>query len=278
MGYQFHSVFQGDRALPVVLFLHGFLGSSADFDAAIAHLSEQFCCLAVDLPGHGETVVDGEEELYTMPKTANAIVAWLDELQVSRCFLVGYSMGGRLALYLALHFPQRFPKVVLESASPGLPTATERAARLRHDHALADRLEADFPAFLVHWYSQPLFYSLRHQPTFLQVQERRSRNRPSELAKSLRRLSTGLQPSLWDLLPQTPPTLLLVGEDDRKFCAINQAMADGCATIQLEMISGCGHVIHLEKTAAFIKAVQAFFSDSGKRTDYPGSMRHTTNA
>ena len=258
MGYQFHHIAQGKRELPVVLFLHGFLGSSADFTTAIAPLASHFYCLAVDLPGHGKTVMDGEDELYTMPQTARAIVIWLDELHVSRCFLVGYSMGGRLALYLALHFPQRFPKVVLESASPGLKTPAERVARLQHDDALADRLEADFPSFLDYWYSQPLFYALRHHPEFLRVKEQRSRNRPDALAKSLRYLSTGRQPSLWALLQQAQPLLLLVGEDDRKFCTINQAMADCSPAIQLNILSGCGHVIHFEKPEAFIKAVQAF--------------------
>jgi 2-succinyl-6-hydroxy-2,4-cyclohexadiene-1-carboxylate synthase len=258
MGYQFHYVSQGDRELPVVLFLHGFLGSSADFAATIDHLSKHFCCLAVDLPGHGKTVVDREDELYTMPQAANAIVTWLDALQISRCFLVGYSMGGRLALYLALHFPQRFPKVVLASASPGLKTSAEREARLRHDDELAERLEADFPAFLSYWYSQPLFHALRHHPAFWQVQEQRSRNRPEALAKALRAFSTGRQPSLWSLLPQSQPLLLLVGENDRKFCTINQVMAARCPTIQLEIIAGCGHVIHVEKIEAFTTAVNAF--------------------
>jgi 2-succinyl-6-hydroxy-2,4-cyclohexadiene-1-carboxylate synthase len=122
MGYRFHYTVHGQRELPVVLFLHGFMGNSADFDTVMTCLANQFCCLAVDLPGHGNTIVEGEDTLYTMPQTANAIVSWLNHLNIPQCFLVGYSMGGRLALYLALHFPQRFPKVVLESASPGLRT------------------------------------------------------------------------------------------------------------------------------------------------------------
>lgn len=259
MGYQFHYVSHGSRELPVVLFLHGFLGSSADFEAAIAHLVNQFCCLAVDLPGHGQTVVNGEDDLYTMPQTASAIVSWLDELQLSRCFLVGYSMGGRLALYLALHFPQRFPKVVLESASPGLRTDAERTARLQHDRNLAERLEADFSSFLSDWYSQPLFHTLRHHAAFSAVSQQRSRNRPSDLAKALRSLSTGLQPSLWEPLQRhAQPLLLLVGEDDRKFCTLNQAMADSCSKAQLHVIPDCGHAIHLENAEAFAQSVQEF--------------------
>ena len=261
MGYQFHYTVQGQRELPVVLFLHGFMGSSADFDTVMTCLANQFCCLAVDLPGHGNTIIEGENTLYTMPQTANAIVSWLNHLNIPQCFLVGYSMGGRLALYLALHFPQHFPKVVLESASPGLRTKAERAARLKHDRALADQIEAAFPSFLSYWYSQPLFHALRHHPVFMQVQERRSHNHPALLATSLRYLSTGLQPSLWERLQHhTQPLLLLAGEDDRKFCTINQAMADCCPTAQLRIIPACGHVLHLEQPNAFTYALQTFFS------------------
>ncbi|MBW4474865.1 MAG: 2-succinyl-6-hydroxy-2,4-cyclohexadiene-1-carboxylate synthase [Stenomitos rutilans HA7619-LM2] len=249
----------GRRDRPTILFLHGFMGNHADFDTAIAHLASHFCCITVDLPGHGQTIVEGDAELYTLPQTAKAIVTWLDQLQISHCFLVGYSMGGRLALYLALHFPQRFPKVVLESASPGLKTDAERTARLEHDRSLADQLEADFPSFLSHWYSQPLFQALRHQPAFDQLQARRSQNNPLELAKALRFFSTGLQPSLWEWLPHhTQSLLLLVGASDRKFCATNQAMANDCPMAQLRIVPMCGHVIHLEQPHAFATSVQAF--------------------
>ncbi len=235
------------------------MGSSADFDPVIARLTDQFCCLAVDLPGHGNTIVEGEETLYTMPQTAAAIVSWLDQRHLSDCSLVGYSMGGRLALYLALHFPNRFPKVVLVSASPGLRTEAERVARLQYDRTLADQIEAAFPSFLSYWYSQPLFYSLRHHPVFRQVQERRSHNHPAALATSLRYLSTGLQPSLWECLPHhTQPLLLLAGADDRKFCTINQAMAACCPTAQLQIIPACGHVLHLEQPDAVTQALQTF--------------------
>ncbi len=262
MGYQFHYSRRGSHQCPGVLFLHGFMGSHKDFDRSIAALATQFCCLALDLPGHGDTLVEGDITQYTMPQTAAAIVAWLDQLQISQCFLVGYSMGGRLALYLALHFPQRFPKVVLESASPGLKTEPERVDRVRHDRHLADQLEADFPTFLSTWYSQPLFQSLQNHPEFERVKTQRLHNRPAELAKSLQYLGTGLQPSLWENLPHhTRPLLLLVGEDDRKFRRINQAMADCCPMAQIRIVANCGHAPHLENPAAFVDAVQSFLVD-----------------
>lgn len=262
MGYQFHSTIQGDRRLPPVLFLHGFLGSNADFNGVIASLSEQFCCLAVDLPGHGNTIVTGAVEQYTMSQTAQAVIDWLDRLALPHCYLVGYSMGGRLALYLAIHFATRFPSVVLESASPGLKTDRERQARLQQDWALADQIEADFASFLSYWYQQPLFHSLRPSPAFADLIARRSHNSPAELAKALRYNSTGNQPSLWHLLPHhTQPLLLLVGEDDRKFVALNQAMQQSCPISQLQIIPDCGHVPHLEQPDCFIQQVSAFFSN-----------------
>jgi 2-succinyl-6-hydroxy-2,4-cyclohexadiene-1-carboxylate synthase len=257
MPYRFHYSVHGKLAQPSILFLHGFLGDGRDFDGVIAHLTDQFCCIMVDLPGHGQTRVEGGDEQYTIVSTAKALIQWLDEIGIPRCFLVGYSMGGRLALYLAIHFPQRFPKVVLESASPGLKTEQERQERLQRDFQLADQLEADFPSFLTHWYQQPLFQLLQQHPEFEQMMQRRSQNCPFEIAKSLRYLSTGRQPSLWSLLEtHRQPLLLLVGGRDRKFCQINQEMAERCPTARLAIVPECGHAIHLEQPAAFANWVQ----------------------
>ena len=268
MGYRFHyrlrdkslTVANRPRSSPIVLFLHGFLGSGEDFEPAIEVLCDQFCCLTLDLPGHGQTIVTGADEQYTMAQTAAAIVDFLDRLPIDQYFLVGYSLGGRLALYLALHFPQRFPKSVVVSASPGLETEADRQTRLQQDEQLAEQLEADFPTFLEQWYRQPLFQSLSCYPGFAQLQQRRSKNRPADLAKSLRFLSTGRQPSLWAALAQhTAPLLLLVGADDHKFSQLNQTMSDRCATAQQAIVPNCGHAPHLEQPEAFARLVRSFF-------------------
>ena len=257
LSNQIHFTIRGDKRQPVLLFLHGFLGNCEDFDAIVPHLSDNFCCLSVDLPGHGQTQV--AEENYTMSNTAELIVHLLDRLNISQCHLIGYSMGGRLALYLALQFPDRFPKTVLESASPGLRTESERLARNQHDAKLADRLESDLPAFLADWYEQPLFRSLKQHPNFEQLMQQRLKNRPSELARSLRHLGTGEQPSLWDQLKlHQNPLLLLVGECDRKFITINQEMAHLCKTAHLEIIPNVGHTIHLEDAQTFANHLRRF--------------------
>lgn len=257
---EFHYSFRGDRNNPLILFLHGFMGDRQEFNEIISLLSNQFCCLAVDLPGHGQTRVVGGEECYTMPNTAQSLINWLDQLIVHNCFLVGYSMGGRLALYLALHFPKYFSKVVLESASPGLKSQGDRLERMKRDFELAKDLEtSDFLLFLSNWYNQPLFASLKKYPDFELMKARRLHNNPLDLAKSLRNMSTGCQPSLWENVKHnTIPLLLLVGEYDEKFRAINSEITQLCPSAQLEIVSHAGHNIHLENPKAWIEKVGLF--------------------
>jgi 2-succinyl-6-hydroxy-2,4-cyclohexadiene-1-carboxylate synthase len=262
MSIKFNYSLSGSRDRQIILFLHGFLGDRADFAQVISLLSEQFYCLAVDLPGHGKTRGVGGDESYTMPNTARALVDLLDSLNIERCFLVGYSMGGRLALYLALNFPERFPKIVVESASPGLKNQQERDARIQHDFKLASQLEtSDLSSFLANWYNQPLFASLKKHPEFNRIIESKLQNNPFELARALRNLSTGCQPCLWDKLKQNGnPLLLLAGEYDNKFLSINTEMASLCEAARLEIISSCGHNIHFEDVNAFVKQIRQFFS------------------
>lgn len=233
-----------------------FLGSCEEFSAIDASLCDRFCCLSIDLPGHGETQVVGD---YTLSSTARAIVHLLDRLNIHQAILVGYSLGGRLALYLALHFADRFPKTILESASPGLQTEAARSTRRQHDDQLATYIESDFPTFLIDWYNQPLFRSLRQHPTFGAIYQQRLKNRPIELAKSLRNLSIGRQPNLWGKLASyEPPLLLLVGENDRKFVAINQEIAARCRSAQLEILVNTGHNLHVENPSAFTMHIKDF--------------------
>ena len=197
-----------------------------------------------------------------MENTAAVIITLLNELSIGKCFLVGYSMGGRLALYLMLHYPQYFSKVVLESASPGLKTAAERQERIARDTLLADRLENDnLERFLTDWYRQPLFSDLQNHPRFREMFERRLRNNPAGLAKSLREMGTGCQPSLWEKLSQNKiPLLLVVGEKDTKFRSIADEMASLCSTATVEVIKGCGHNVHFEEPGKFVTEVEKFLS------------------
>lgn len=260
-NYHFHYSLTDNTNQPIILLLHGFTCDCQDFDPIISLLSQSYCCLAVDLPGHGKTQVSGDETCYNMSNTAQALIDLLDDLQINKCFLLGYSMGGRLALYMTLHFPDRFEKVVLESASPGLKTEKERSHRMESDLHIAQKLEnSNFKEFLLSWYDRPLFQSLKNSPNFARLIETRLANNPIELAKSLRNMGTGNQPSLWEKLAQNQiPLLLLAGEYDDKFKTINAEIASLCPAASLKIISKAGHNVHFENIDKFVAVVRKFY-------------------
>ncbi|AFY45681.1 2-succinyl-6-hydroxy-2,4-cyclohexadiene-1-carboxylate synthase [Nostoc sp. PCC 7107] len=255
---------------PYILFLHGFLGQLDEFDEVIKLLGTEFSYLTLDLPGHGKTQVLGDDKYYTIEQTAQAVINLLDKLNIPQCFLVGYSMGGRLALYLTLHFPERFYKVVLESASPGLATEQERLERITKDEQIARKLSRcvsknEFREFLLNWYNQPIFGDIKNHPEFARMLDNRLQNQPLELAKSLRCMGTGSQASLWKKLQDnTVPLLFLVGENDDKFLIINTDMAEINTLAYVKIVSNSAHNIHLESTNDFVHNIQDFFTVSPK--------------
>ena len=250
MTIQFHSVQRGrsPRDAPILLFLHGFMGSVEDWQPVMDQLDEDYCCLALDLPGHGQTECS-EEVDYEMEKTGEAIADFLTSQKIETAIPVGYSMGGRISLYCALSFPQLFPQAVIESASPGLRKCEERKLRRELDFERAAWIQADFLNFLEQWYQQPLFTNLKQFSTgFEGMWNRRLRNSPAKLATSLQRVGLGHQPDLWKSLDSHHnPLLLLTGELDQKFTRINQAMMAQCSSAVHEVVSGAGHNIHLEQ-------------------------------
>src|SRR5215203_1172014 len=132
----------GDRLSPAVLFLHGFMGSSADWREVMAALGDRTFRIVMDLPGHGASL-ELAPDTYTVEGTARAVMRTLDGLEVVRPVVAGYSMGARLALYLALRYPDQCAGLFLESVSPGLARSTEeRATRRAADESKAGRLES----------------------------------------------------------------------------------------------------------------------------------------
>jgi 2-succinyl-6-hydroxy-2,4-cyclohexadiene-1-carboxylate synthase len=264
VGYfllKYHVARYGSPDLPVILFLHGFMGSSQDFEPLLPELAEHFHCICVDLPGHGQTVTEN----YDIPCTAKSLVALLESLLIDQpCGLVGYSWGGRLALYLALHYPHYWHQVVLESASAGLANLTDRQARQKQDQAIARKLcqpDLDFTEFISQWYRQPVFQGISDRPDFPALIHQRLQNNPLALARSIEAAGLGSQPYLGNLLAANQiPLLLLVGEDDHKFIEINQNMAASCSAAELLMVSDCSHNIHWQQPQRWIQAIQSWFS------------------
>jgi 2-succinyl-6-hydroxy-2,4-cyclohexadiene-1-carboxylate synthase len=240
--------------------LHGFTGSSLAWgDGVLDGLSGVgLFPVLVDLPGHGRAAGRVEESAFTL----DATLAVVDEAGRWPADLLGYSMGGRIALHYAAAYPQRVRRLVLESASPGLASEADRAARRSADEARAARLLTDgIDAFVDEWESQPLFGSRGGLAPELLARQRelRLRNDARSLAAALRGLGTGALPSLWDRLGTiTTPTLLVVGELDLKFVEIAEAMARRLQQARVVVVAGAGHTVHLERPEAWVEAVSSF--------------------
>lgn len=246
-----------------MLLLHGFTGSAASWPPSLVDglVSRRDLPVLVDLPGHGRNAGDTDPAHFTLEAT-------LEDLARAQgpgpTPVAGYSMGGRLALAYALRWPERVTRLVLESASPGLPTAEERATRRASDEALARRLEAQgIEAFVDAWEALPLFESQRSLPDDVRGAQRarRLRNHPESLAASLRGVGTGALPSYWEeLVHLSVPTLIVTGALDEKFTTLGRDMAARIPRSYHVVVAGAGHAVHLERPAAWLSAVRGFLS------------------
>lgn len=250
---------------PTLVMLHGFTGSAAGWGT---HLDALAACgwrvIALDLPGHGRSYVPDEAQCYTIENCQRSILAVLQEMGVKRgeAALLGYSMGGRIALYTA--FSGFFRALILESASPGLEDPAEREQRRLSDEALAASIERDgVQAFVDRWEKLPLFASQRVLPAEAREALRRQRlhNRASGLAQSLRGAGVGVQPSLHARLPTLRiPVLLIAGELDTKFTAIARSMSRALLHSHLYIVPAAGHAVHLERPEEFDTIVGDFLT------------------
>ncbi len=261
--FRYHYLDQGEGS--ALLLCHGFTGSSQNWLPLLPTLTEHRRIIALDLPGHGATHLPSDEA-YTMARAVQAVERLLDHLALPQIDLLGYSMGGRFALSFACSHPIRIRRLILESASPGLPSASDRAARKQSDDTLAQRIEADGIGWFVDtWEQLPLWASQQQLPYAVReaLRQARLRNEPTGLANSLRHMGTGVMPPLWDCLPRLAvPTLLLVGELDAKFRQINTEMHATLPQSTLRVISGAGHTIHLEQISAYLEVVNTFLQQT----------------
>lgn len=247
---------------PPLLLLHGFTGSAAEWDALLPRLAPLRDTLGVDLIGHGRSSAPPDPARYTIERCVADLLALLDRLGLGRVELLGYSMGGRVALQLAAAAPARVAGLILESASPGIADPAERAARVASDEALAARIEREGLGWFVdHWAGIPLFASQAQLPEAERValRERRLRGSAIGYANSLRGMGAGRQESLWERLPALAvPMLLISGELDVKYLASNRRAAELLPDARHAVVAGAGHSVHLERPEAFAELVVRF--------------------
>ncbi|MFN8590059.1 MAG: 2-succinyl-6-hydroxy-2,4-cyclohexadiene-1-carboxylate synthase [Thermomicrobiales bacterium] len=259
-GVRFHVSEQGAGA-PLVL-LHGFTGSGESWWPVVEHLARDWRVVAIDLIGHGHSDAPRDPARYAYERALDDLDALAAAIGISQATWLGYSLGGRLALGLALRHPRRVAALILESVNPGITTVAEREDRRRSDAALAARIEADgIASFVAEWQRLPLWDSQRDLPVAARERQRTIRlgNRPHALANSLRGMGQGSQPDHWaDLAAIRVPTLVIAGERDGKFARIGQEMAAVIPDATLAIVPGAGHAVHLERPEVYFDLIRRF--------------------
>ncbi len=256
----------GKPDFPPLLLLHGFLGGGIDWLEIAQNLASTYFVIAPDIPGHGSTrplqKSPTPHTTYSIEVVSATILELLNALKCERTFLCGYSMGGRLALYLALCYPTRFKAACILSATAGLQTESEQKARVLHDEEIAQKLESmPLSGFLEFWYHQQVFASFRQHPNFAKATANRMNTDPKEAAASLRGMGTGAQTPVWDILSTNRlPMSFVAGERDTKFVALAQEMHVNTPFSSLTIIPNAGHVLHYEAGSAVISLLQKVFA------------------
>ena len=256
----FHFKTYGDTQNQPLLMLHGFMGDSSDWEPLANRLQENFYCVTLDLPGHGETKSDNESD-YTIEKTSESIVEFLKDQKIENPYLLGYSMGGRMAFYLLTNYPKTFRKAVIESSSPGLKTEQEKKERVQKDLLLSKRMQMHpMEQFLQDWYNLDLFSSIdKKSDTFLKMIALKSKNNIKQLTLSLKHSGTGVMPSLWNSLDEIKADVLLItGSLDKKYSAIAQKICMKHPKFSHEIIDDVSHNVHFEKEDLFYNTIENY--------------------
>lgn len=246
-----------------LLLLHGFAGTHATWSATADRFGEQRRIIAPDLPGHGQSSCAHED--CTFESAATGLDAILDACSITAATVVGYSMGGRLALYYALTRPGRTAALILESASPGLESEAERSQRRDADERLAVLAEQDgLERFVDRWEKTPVIQPVRVLTDSARSAHRAMRMSGSAagLAASLRGMGTGAMPWLGDSVAMIEcPVLLITGAGDTKFTALARTMSAALPDARRATVADCGHHVHLEAPDEYATLLARFFAE-----------------
>jgi len=281
-GVHLHAVVEGGG--PPVVLLHGFTGSAASMAGTASGLREHYRVIRIDLVGHGKSDAPRDAAAYRMERCVDQVAGAVAALDARPAHFIGYSMGGRVALALCAWRPELAASATVIGARAGIADDGERAARVRDDCALADRIEREgVPRFVDHWMSLPLFASQRRLggEALAAARAERLANRAHGLALSLRGMGAGAQPPLAGQLGRVrAPVCLVVGEQDLRFRAIAEALARELPRARVEVVAAAGHAAHIEDPSAFLRIARRFLAEvaANGQTPQPPSETSPTHA
>ncbi len=247
-----------------LLLLHGFTGRGTSWGGHATALARAFRVITVDLPGHGRSGT-AEPARMTVERSADDLAAILEHLGAVPASVLGYSLGARVALRLAVAHPRAVDRLVLESPGAGIADPAERATRRAADEALATRIERDgIAAFVAAWERSPVFATHAGLSPARAAHQRATRlaNDPRGLAASLRASGQAAMEPLHDRLAAvTAPTIVIAGALDDRGRPRAETVARAIPGARLEIIEGAGHTPHLERPRAFRRLVTEFLQE-----------------
>ena len=250
---------------PTVVFLHGFLGHSTDWDDIVKPLQTDFHCVLIDLPGHGKSTHIESDIDDAFKQWHQLISECLDCLNVDEFHLVGYSLGGRVALdYARTQTTRRILSLVLESSHIGLKDIKAKKNRFENDLSWASKFKVEpMGEVLFQWYRQPVFQDLSDVKKRGLISEK-IHNVGINVANALLATSLSKQEYAFDFLEGTAlPILYLYGENDIKFKTLSK-LFEKIKNIKVHSFSGVGHNIHHEKPLQYTQLIHNFITTESK--------------
>ncbi|NRA37745.1 MAG: alpha/beta fold hydrolase [Planctomycetes bacterium] len=238
--------------------LHGFTESDEVWEDVLQDSGISYASIL--LPGHGSKPCQDEQSISSVAADIAASMP-----QDEAVDLLGYSMGGRIALRLALDHPERVKRLILVSSCPGLKSEPMRSERCKHDDALAEILEQDgIGAFVAWWENNPALKTARNNNLTAEatLRSRRLNHDPDDLAHACRALGQGRMEPLWDRLPELQcPCLLISGSHDLTYKALAKEAAGLIPHSRLRVVPVSGHAIHREQPDAFMETLLDFLQE-----------------
>ncbi len=243
--------------------LHGFTGAGVTMQPLVEAVRDGRPALLIDCIGHGSSDAPTNVEPYSMNSVVDQVLSIIGQQPPGSVHLLGYSMGGRIALSMAARAPWYFASLTILSATPGLVDPGERATRHEADLALADRIESEgVEAFCDWWLDLPLFAPMvagLSDEELAATKEQRVASTAIGLANSLRGTGTGAMPPVWQMLGSLRSPLLTVGgELDEAYVDIAERTAAAAPFGRSAVIPAAGHALHVENLDAVSHLVREF--------------------